>query len=61
MRLAIVASDTPAAQQAADALAARYAPVAVDAAECIVALGGDCFMLRTLHRYLALGIPVYGM
>jgi NAD+ kinase len=61
VRLAIVASDAPAAQQAAAALAQRYAQVAVDAAECIVALGGDGFMLRTLHRYLALGIPVYGM
>lgn len=61
MHLAIVASDTPAAQQAAAALAQRYAQVAVEDAECIVALGGDGFMLRTLHRHLALGVPVYGM
>ncbi|HET7358768.1 MAG TPA: NAD kinase, partial [Rhodanobacteraceae bacterium] len=61
MRLAVVASEAPAAQQAAEALAGRYAQVAVEDAECIVALGGDGFMLRTLHRYLALGIPVYGM
>ncbi len=27
----------------------------------IVALGGDGFMLRTLHRYLALNKPVFGM
>src|SRR6185437_2390845 len=33
----------------------------VDKAELIVALGGDGFMLRTLHAHLALGVPVYGM
>ncbi len=27
----------------------------------IVALGGDGFMLRTLHAYRALAVPVYGM
>src|SRR4029079_12420527 len=25
------------------------------------ALGGDGFMLRTLHRHIARGLPVYGM
>ena len=27
----------------------------------VVALGGDGFMLETIHRVLALRIPVYGM
>jgi NAD+ kinase len=30
-------------------------------AEVIVALGGDGFMLRTLHRVIETGLPVYGM
>ncbi len=61
MRLAIVASKAPAAREAADALAARYESVPPEEAEVIVALGGDGFMLRTLHRYLDLSLPVYGM
>ena len=30
-------------------------------AEVVVALGGDGFMLRTLHRLLPVNLPVYGM
>lgn len=29
--------------------------------EAIVVLGGDGFMLETLHKYLGRGIPIYGM
>lgn len=61
MRLAIVASEAPAARKAADALAERYDSVPAEEAEVIVALGGDGFMLRTLHRHLGLNVPVYGM
>ncbi len=61
MRLAIVASEAPAAREAAAALAARYDPVPAEEADVIVALGGDGFMLRTLHRYLGRNVPVYGM
>lgn len=61
MRLAIVASEAPAARQAADALAARYESVPAEEADVIVALGGDGFMLRTLHHHLGRDVPVYGM
>lgn len=61
MRLAIVASPAPAAREAAAALTRRYETVAVEEAEVIVALGGDGFMLRTLHSHLGLDVPVYGM
>jgi len=61
MRLAFVASDTSVAQQARRKLVERYGDASVDKAELIVALGGDGFMLRTLHAQLALGVPVYGM
>jgi NAD+ kinase len=30
-------------------------------AEVIVSLGGDGFMLETLHRFLSRGVPIYGM
>lgn len=33
----------------------------VEKADVIVALGGDGFMLRTLHQYMQLEKPIYGM
>lgn len=61
MRFAIVASEIELAQQARRKLIERYGDVPVAEAEVIIALGGDGFMLRTLHAHLALGVPVYGM
>lgn len=61
MRFAFVASDTSVAQQARRKLVDRYGDVAPQEAELLVALGGDGFMLRTLHDYHALNVPVYGM
>ena len=60
-RLAFVASDRPEAQAVRDRLAARYGDLPEQDAEVIVALGGDGFMLETLHRNLASGRPIYGM
>ena len=60
-KIAFVAADTP---QAADALARlknRYAHVPVERADIVVALGGDGFVLQTLHRVLERGVPVFGM
>lgn len=59
--IAFLASAHEAAQQALAVLAARYGNVAPDAAEVIVALGGDGFMLQTLHATQNLDVPVYGM
>lgn len=61
MRFAFVASDTAVAQQARSALVEQYGDVPPERAELIVALGGDGFMLRTLHVYRELDVPVYGM
>jgi NAD+ kinase len=61
MRFAFVASDTQVAQQARRKLVERYGDVPPIEAELIVALGGDGFMLRTLHAFRALEVPVYGM
>ena len=60
-RIAFTASDTAEAQRARDALVARYGDVPLEAAEVIVALGGDGFMLQTLHATQDLPAPVYGM
>jgi NAD+ kinase len=61
MRIAFRAAPTPDAQRALADLNAAYATVAPEEAEVVVALGGDGFMLETLHRYLDRRIPIYGM
>ncbi len=58
---AFVTSAAEEASSAAQRLRARYPTVAPEEADIIVALGGDGFVLETLHRYLARGTPVYGM
>lgn len=60
-RIAFVASETPEAQTARHRLTARYGDRPIETAEVIVALGGDGFMLQTLHRSRMLEVPVYGM
>lgn len=56
-----MASEAPVAQTARAALIGRYGDLPPDQAEVIVALGGDGFMLKTLHGTQELDIPVYGM
>ncbi|MEX0316740.1 MULTISPECIES: NAD kinase [unclassified Ruegeria] len=60
-RIAFLASDAPVAQTARAALIGRYGNAAPGDADVIVALGGDGFMLRTLHSSKHLHAPVYGM
>jgi NAD+ kinase len=60
-KIGIVASDAPAAQAALVELRARYKPSPPEEADIVVALGGDGFMLETLHRYGERGVPFYGM
>ena len=60
-RIAFVASSLPEAQSAMQALIAAHGQHAPDEADLIVALGGDGFMLRTLHRYRGAARPVFGM
>jgi NAD+ kinase len=61
--MALVASNAEAAQAADGMLRARYPFVEAAEAELVVALGGDGFMLHTLHEMLARGrvCPVFGM
>ena len=60
-KIAFAASDTSIAQDALRKFVARYGDVAPEEAEVIVALGGDGFMLQTLHSTMHLDAPVYGM
>lgn len=60
-RICFVTNGTPEASTAAAGLRARYGDHPIDAADIVVALGGDGLMLQTLHRVMRTGIPVYGM
>jgi len=60
-RLAILAADSPPAQEALAALKCRYLTVAPEEADVIVALGGDGFMLESLHRFMDRRVPMFGM
>jgi len=60
-RIAFVASGHAEAQAALAKLTANYGNAAPETADAIVALGGDGFMLQTLHRFMASGKPIYGM
>jgi NAD+ kinase len=60
-RIAFVASPAPEAQRAREVLSARYGNVEPEAADVVVALGGDGFMLQTLHRLMPSTTPIYGM
>jgi NAD+ kinase len=59
--VAFVASEAEAAQLALRALRERYGTTDPRDAEIIVPLGGDGFMLETLHRFVSSGKPVFGM
>ncbi|MEZ5751359.1 MAG: NAD kinase [Paracoccaceae bacterium] len=59
--MVFLASQTEAAQTARAELVALYGETPLAQARVIVALGGDGFMLETLHATQALDIPVYGM
>jgi NAD+ kinase len=61
IKIAFAASPAPVAQTARAALIGRYGDCPVDEAEVIVALGGDGFMLQTLHNTQDIPAPVYGM
>ena len=60
-RLAVVAAETEAAQEALEELCLRYPCVPAERAEVIIPLGGDGFMLETLHRCLSKGVRIFGM
>lgn len=60
-KIAFLASNAPSAVKAKKLLSDRYENRPVEEADVVVALGGDGFMLSTLHDTRRLGVPVYGM
>jgi NAD+ kinase len=59
--VAFIASDAADARRAQADLSARYQGASPEAADVIVALGGDGFMLQTMHAFMNTGKPIYGM
>ncbi len=59
LRLDFTASDRPEAQAACARLKSLYG--SAQSPDVVVALGGDGFLLQTVHRYLKDGIPIFGM
>jgi NAD+ kinase len=60
-KLCFVAAPTTLAAEFRETLIGRYGNVAFEDADLVVCLGGDGFMLETLHRTLTHNVPVYGM
>ena len=60
-RIHFVASQVKPAGKALALMQKRFGQHDVNEAEIVVALGGDGFMLRTLHRMIGRDIPVFGM
>lgn len=60
-RIAFVSSTAPLAKTSLERLIERYGDCPQGDARVIVALGGDGFMLETLHSVLDRPVPVYGM
>ena len=61
MKIAFVASTTPAAREALSKLSERYGNHDPEEAEILVALGGDGFMLEAMHDNAGRRLPIYGM
>jgi NAD+ kinase len=57
----VTAASTPEAQEAKGELIARYGQTPIGSADVIVALGGDGFLIETLHETLDRRLPVFGM
>jgi NAD+ kinase len=60
-RIAFTASDRDEAQEAKERLIKRYGEAPESEARVVVALGGDGFMLETLHRHIGDRCAIYGM
>lgn len=63
MRRALLSSGTPSARAAEERLRNHYDFVPMEQADMVIALGGDGFMLQTLHHMLEEEriLPVFGM
>jgi NAD+ kinase len=59
--IAFVASEHEEARHAVGRLKSRYPHVPPEEADVVVALGGDGYMLETLHRFIHRQVPIFGM
>jgi len=59
--IAFLTSEHPGALDAVTELERRYGKVDPKAADVLVVLGGDGFMLHILHEHVELDLPVFGM
>ena len=60
-KIGFVASTSAQAQEAMSLLKEFYGDSPLDEATVIVALGGDGFMIETLHQFIDRKLPIYGM
>ena len=60
-KIAFVASQKPAAQEALVKMQAIYGKLEDDQANVVVAIGGDGLMLETLRKQMNIGLPVFGL
>lgn len=60
-KIACVASRSPKAQKGLAQLSKKIPLVDVCEADAIISLGGDGFLLQTMHENLHCGLPIYGM
>jgi len=60
-KIAFVASRSESAQEALKEVSKRYGNVKVEDSDAVVAIGGDGFMLQTLHRNMRYCKPTYGL
>jgi len=61
LRLNFVASRAPEAQATKRALVAKHTQAPIAEADAVVAIGGDGFMLHTLHRLMKYKLPIFGL
>src|SRR5258706_2153886 len=61
LQAASIASEPEGAQDALAELRKLYGTVEPQAADVVVPLGGDGFMLESLHRFVGSGKPIFGM
>ncbi len=59
--MACIADSSSKAQEALRTLRSHYEFTSLGNADVVVALGGDGFMLHTMHELIDIGKPIYGM
>jgi len=60
-KLHFIASGSPNSLKAISSLSNRYGQHSIEEADVLVVLGGDGFLLQTLHQYTELDKPIYAM